>query len=486
MKLAVRFVSAALLLILLTGCQGAGLKEIINLKVHPLGLNEQAVTLAVGSVYQLVPTVQNVSWKSSNEAVATVSSAGIVTGVSQGLATITATANGGSTSQCSVIVASLYIPGGAGGYPVYWKDGTLVFLSGTTGYNAAMMVVSGSDVHVAGIRGSDGSPVYWKNGAMVSLTGLPSNISWWYTGMAASGGNVYITATADTGTNHISGYWVNGSWTPCSGIASSSDLTGVAVAGGHAYIAGTDRSAVPGGPAVPVYWVDGTKHVLPEGNDPNGNPNVSGYITAAPVVSGGDVFIAGTTYGSTGDVPIVWKNGQILFLGTSGWYHVEAMAVCGNDVYLAGSTDSANSTTSSPCSAVFWKNGSLTTLPYGAPQASATTIAAGKDVYVAGKPAWPWPNSIDPRTPLFWKNGSSSPLQFVGSDTIATIRALVAVGDDVFLFGTTGTGPISNGSLNYSNPTHPVFWENGVLNQLPLGGFGGGDVGWPGPFVSLP
>lgn len=485
MKLAVHFVSAALLLILLTGCQGAGLKEIINLKVHPLGLNEQAVTLAVGSVYQLVPTVQNVSWKSSNEAVATVSSAGVITGVSQGLATITATANGGSTAQCSVTVASLYIPGVAEGYPVYWKDGTLVFLSGTTGYNAAMMAVSGSDIHVAGIRGSDHSPVYWKNGAMVSLTGLPSN-NWWATGMAVSGGNVYITATADTGTNHISGYWVNGSWTPCSGIASSSDLTGVVVAGGHVYIAGTDRSAVPGGPAVPVYWVDGTKHVLPEGNDPNGNPNVSGYITAAPVVSGGDVFIAGTTFGSTGDVPIVWKNGQILFLGTSGWYHVEAMAVCGNDVYLAGSTDSANSTTSSPCSAVFWKNGSLTTLPYGAPQASATTIAAGKDVYIAGKPAWPWPDSIDPRTPLFWKNGSISPLQFVGSDTNATIRALVAVGDDVFLFGTTGTGPISNGSLNYSNPTHPVFWKNGVLNQLPLGGFGGGDVGWPGPFVSLP
>lgn len=87
--------------------------------VHPTGVSVSPSTASVeaGSTVQLTETVapsnatdKSVSWSSSNTAVATVDSSGLVTGVSAGSATITATTtDGGYTATCAVTVTPVVL-----------------------------------------------------------------------------------------------------------------------------------------------------------------------------------------------------------------------------------------------------------------------------------------------------------------------------------------------------------------------------------------
>jgi uncharacterized protein YjdB len=83
--------------------------------VNSVSLNKASTTILVGNTETLTETVlpdnaanKSVTWKSSNENVATVSAGGLVTGVAAGSATITATAQDGSgkTGTCAVTVTS--------------------------------------------------------------------------------------------------------------------------------------------------------------------------------------------------------------------------------------------------------------------------------------------------------------------------------------------------------------------------------------------
>lgn len=76
--------------------------------VQAISVTPTTASIAVGAAETLTATVTpstftDISWTSSDESVATVSAAGVVTGVSAGTATITATA-GGKTATCTVTV----------------------------------------------------------------------------------------------------------------------------------------------------------------------------------------------------------------------------------------------------------------------------------------------------------------------------------------------------------------------------------------------
>lgn len=83
--------------------------------VTSVTLNKTATTIAVGASETLTATVvpgdaynKNVTWTSSDPAVATVDASGKVTGVAKGTATITVTTeNGGYTATCAVEVADI-------------------------------------------------------------------------------------------------------------------------------------------------------------------------------------------------------------------------------------------------------------------------------------------------------------------------------------------------------------------------------------------
>ena len=81
-----------------------------NVAFESISLNKSNTTIHIGKNETLTATVsptnatnKNISWNSSNPSVATVSS-GIITARASGTAVITATADGGKSYSCTVIV----------------------------------------------------------------------------------------------------------------------------------------------------------------------------------------------------------------------------------------------------------------------------------------------------------------------------------------------------------------------------------------------
>jgi gliding motility-associated-like protein len=88
-------------------------QNVATVAVTGVTMSPTTASVAVGSTQQLTATIapanatnQNVTWTSSNTAVATVGTSGIVTAVSAGTATITVTTADGSKTATSVITAS--------------------------------------------------------------------------------------------------------------------------------------------------------------------------------------------------------------------------------------------------------------------------------------------------------------------------------------------------------------------------------------------
>lgn len=103
-----------------TAADGSGVSNYCTINVVPvsvtsISLNRYTDTLFVGQTDTLIAytnpsnaTNQNVTWSSSNNAIATVDSAGVITAVTPGIAQIYATSNDGSnkTATCKVTVST--------------------------------------------------------------------------------------------------------------------------------------------------------------------------------------------------------------------------------------------------------------------------------------------------------------------------------------------------------------------------------------------
>ena len=94
------------------------IKIIIENPVTSITLNTEQLTMEYGTKEQLTATVApdyadypGLTWTSDNEEVATVDGSGLVTAVSEGTATITATANDGSDVSASCVVTVTFIDG---------------------------------------------------------------------------------------------------------------------------------------------------------------------------------------------------------------------------------------------------------------------------------------------------------------------------------------------------------------------------------------
>ena len=94
------------------------IKIIIENPVTSITLNTEQLTMEYGTKEQLTATVApddadnlGLTWTSDNEEVATVDESGLVTAVSEGTATITATANDGSDVSASCVVTVTFIDG---------------------------------------------------------------------------------------------------------------------------------------------------------------------------------------------------------------------------------------------------------------------------------------------------------------------------------------------------------------------------------------
>ena len=144
---------------------------------------------------------------------------------------------------------------------VYWKNGVPTDLSQVTNQGpntmATSIAVSGSDVYVAGnIQSSIPLAVYWKNGTQVPLpnTGLPTSAS----SIAVSGSNVYVAGNVNGG---ASGYWTNGTPTPFSNTNPGLPVQ-IAVNGTDVYAAGDTALPTVNNNYVAAYWKNGTRSML--------------------------------------------------------------------------------------------------------------------------------------------------------------------------------------------------------------------------------
>lgn len=112
-----------------------------SVPVESISLNKVSVTLEKNQATQLIATVlpsnadnKDVSWSSSNESIATVSTAGLVKCVGVGTATITAT-TGDKTSKCSVSVIAAVIGFDYNNLSAYPDDSTITFDQVVNGEN---------------------------------------------------------------------------------------------------------------------------------------------------------------------------------------------------------------------------------------------------------------------------------------------------------------------------------------------------------------
>lgn len=180
--------------LLMTGCGGSkstsSTSSTTSLAVILIALPDTA-SVTAGQTTTLVPTVvpanaanQTLSWQSSNTAVATVSSAGVVTGVSAGTAQITAASTDGSnitSNTCTVTVA----PGPTSVTSITIPSSTSVVAGATTTLTATVAPADATNPAVS-----------WQSSnasvATVNSTGVVTGVSV---------GTAQITAVSTDGSN---------------------------------------------------------------------------------------------------------------------------------------------------------------------------------------------------------------------------------------------------------------------------------------------
>jgi uncharacterized repeat protein (TIGR02543 family) len=158
---------------------------VLPVSVTGIGMDPISTSILAGGTETLTATVQpadatnkTVTWSSTNESVATVSSAGVVTAIAPGVATIIATAEGGLKAYCSVTV----VPVGV----------TEVGLNKTE----TSLLVGGTETLTATILPADATnkAVVWSSTNTAVATVDDNGVV-----TAVAGGTATITATTDDG-----------------------------------------------------------------------------------------------------------------------------------------------------------------------------------------------------------------------------------------------------------------------------------------------
>ena len=171
---------AAAPLVLLAGCSDKD--DSAPIGVAGVEMSKPTLELSLDGTERLTAAVtpdnaadKTLTWSSSDEAVAAVSSEGVITAVRAGHATITAAA-GGKTGTCAVTVnPDIYVAGTDNNAAVVWKNGrTLYTLTDGKRYAGAYSVfVSDGVVYTAGVEynGTKDVAKVWRNGTVLhSLT----------------------------------------------------------------------------------------------------------------------------------------------------------------------------------------------------------------------------------------------------------------------------------------------------------------------------
>ncbi|HMI02983.1 MAG TPA: IPT/TIG domain-containing protein [Pedobacter sp.] len=169
-----------------------------------------------------------------------------------------------------------------------------------------------------------------------------------------------------------------------------------------------------------------------------------------------NIYVAGSTYDDETYVrqAAYWKNGipVILTRGTRNAV-ATAIAVQGNNVYVAGYTTAANG----KYVATYWKNGVQINLTTDNSSASTGSIVIHQgDVYITGfVDTWP----------VYWKNEERVTLPLLPGANAGSTAAIAVQGWDVYVSG-----------YQLGNGASAVYWKNGEPTRLEnnFGSYAGG------------
>ena len=155
--------------------------------------------------------------------------------------------NGPSANSVKGVYAAGYEQGGSTYIAKYWKDGTEVKLSdGTKAAYASSIVVSGSDVYVAGYeKNANGNDIliakYWKNAEPINLTDGSRNAI--ASSITVAGSDVYVAGYESNGTKLVAKYWKNGVGVLLSDGMTDAAAYSIYVSGSDVYSAGYEKNA---------------------------------------------------------------------------------------------------------------------------------------------------------------------------------------------------------------------------------------------------
>lgn len=437
--------------------------------VGSISLDKTTLTLTVGQTSTLTATVlpenahdKTVAWQSSNAAVATVSDAGLVTAISAGTATITAT-GGGKSATCTVTVepvavgsitldkttltlnrggsetlAATVLPDDAGDKSVAWSsdkpdvatvddngkvsavNSGFATITATAGEKSATCTVTvHPDVYVVGHDYNNDlksrKALLWKNGVMQQLPLREAS------SVFVADGDIYVAGNyyKDDGTYAV-GMWKNGTVTQLAEGDSNPQLNVIYVSGSDVYVGGRSSN-------IGRLWKNGSR-IWSEGR-----ANSEIYSV---VVSDGDLYMAGTGRNQAGKLAATyWKNEVPTYL-TDGEIQssLRSIQVVEGVVYAVGYEGIGGADQK----AAFWKNGIRTDLP-GGRAAYGMCVSDKGDVYAVGQ--------TSAGEPALWKNGELTKLADKG-----LVLSVTVFGDDVYAVGYVGTTA--------------VLWKNGVQTTL--------------------
>jgi hypothetical protein len=264
--------------------------------------------------------------------------------------------------------------------------------------------------------------------------------------------DVYVAGFEINDSNsYIAKYWKNGTPVVLGAGTYGSWVNSIVVSGSDVYAAGTEGSADGD---VAKYWINGVAVTLSA-------PGVSNEACTvlSIFVDGNDVYAAGVCQG----VGQYWKNGVSVALTDAANYG-EAWSIVesGGDVYVGGwqyvtTQIDATHTYTAPV-AMLWKNGVRTELSDPLAYGIAHSIfLSGGDVYLAGNTCQEnQPPGCDLVT--YWKNGT--PVVLPGQNPSGGTSIFVS-GEDVYVAGDYQYGI---GSNNIGD-----LWKNGTLTPLTTG-----------------
>ena len=461
--------------------------------VRPTGVSvaPTTATISAGQTLALTATLAptgvtypEVTWSTSNDAVATVSGRGLSAEVfgeggatTPRTATITArTPDGGHTATCTVTVNPVPVIG--------------VSISPAT----AECLLDGTLQLTAHIEPSHAGNhnVTWSTSnaaiATVSATGLVSGRALGEATITARTEEGNFTATANVTvvtelsimnvytSGHMSQQGLFGNlYFPIWGINEKSWLLdpefydygrgyGVSVDGnGDVYVAGYNDDT-PSWVNQAVLWKNGGGGGAADPSrpivlaKPAGNSASLRSEARAIYIDGSDnIYVGGFALANSIYTPIIWRNNVPAALPVSATEAVvNSVTVVGSDVYAAGYDIVSN-----VVRACYWRNGVQTLLPLGTGMDGAwgaSIAVSGSDVYVAGYLL----NPSDETFPALWRNGSLQLLASLpGTESRGVALSVGLSGSNVYVAGyllkNDGDWDVITG----------VVWENGV--PVPLG-----------------